>query len=239
MPVVQIADEEVIIGDSPLPGIVESIEVEDDTERDEIEIEGQDTRSDARTGYNPTLIKVNLILTNDEKSSAFEKLKTINRAYRPSRKTDTPRVYEIVCDEAEAHGVKEVTFASVKSRSSNLMDTIVVNLEFEEKSTVEIPVRERTVSREAQTYTVVRGDTLSAIASRFGTTVRAIASANNIENVNLIYPGQQLVIPGASSSTGTGTTTGTTVTAATASPVTDSRSWTTSDIATAIDNDSP
>ncbi len=44
-------------------------------------------------------------------------------------------------------------------------------------------------------YTVQRGDTLGAIARRFGTTFQAIARANNIANPNLIYPGQQLTIP--------------------------------------------
>lgn len=44
-------------------------------------------------------------------------------------------------------------------------------------------------------YTVVRGDYLSAIARRFGTTIAAIAQRNNIANPNLIYPGQVLIIP--------------------------------------------
>lgn len=43
-------------------------------------------------------------------------------------------------------------------------------------------------------YTVKRGDTLSAIASRYGTTVQEIAQINGIQNVNLIYPGQILRI---------------------------------------------
>ncbi|QPC83195.1 LysM peptidoglycan-binding domain-containing protein [Phototrophicus methaneseepsis] len=47
-------------------------------------------------------------------------------------------------------------------------------------------------------YTVQPGDTLSRIAARFGTTWSAIAAANNIANPNLIYPGQQLIIPGSS-----------------------------------------
>ena len=45
-----------------------------------------------------------------------------------------------------------------------------------------------------KTYTVVRGDTLSEIAQRFGTTVSYLAKLNNIRNVNLIYVGQVLKI---------------------------------------------
>lgn len=44
------------------------------------------------------------------------------------------------------------------------------------------------------TYTVKKGDTLSAIAKRYGTTVKAIAAENNISNVNLIKVGQKLTI---------------------------------------------
>lgn len=46
-----------------------------------------------------------------------------------------------------------------------------------------------------KTYTVRSGDTLSAIAKRFGTTVQAIAQLNGIKDVNKIYVGQVLRIP--------------------------------------------
>lgn len=52
----------------------------------------------------------------------------------------------------------------------------------------------------ANTYTVKKGDTLSGIASQFGTTSRVLANLNNIQNPNLIYPGQVIVLPGGSSS---------------------------------------
>jgi len=44
-------------------------------------------------------------------------------------------------------------------------------------------------------YIVQPGDTLSAIAWCFGTTVWAIAQANGVWNPNLIYVGQTLYIP--------------------------------------------
>ncbi len=47
-----------------------------------------------------------------------------------------------------------------------------------------------------QTYTVKRGDYLGRIAKKLGTSVAAIAKANNIKNVNRIKVGQKLTIPG-------------------------------------------
>lgn len=48
---------------------------------------------------------------------------------------------------------------------------------------------------EPKTYTVVSGDTLGAIANKFGTSVTEIAKLNNIANINLISVGQVLKIP--------------------------------------------
>lgn len=45
-------------------------------------------------------------------------------------------------------------------------------------------------------YTIRSGDTLSGLAARFNTSVGALARLNNIKNVNLIYAGARLQIPG-------------------------------------------
>jgi LysM repeat protein len=47
-----------------------------------------------------------------------------------------------------------------------------------------------------QTYTVRRGDILSAIARRHGVSTWALAQANSIRNPSMIYAGQVLRIPG-------------------------------------------
>jgi len=44
-------------------------------------------------------------------------------------------------------------------------------------------------------YIVQRGDTLYGIALRYGVTFTAIAQANGLTNINLIYVGQRLIIP--------------------------------------------
>jgi LysM repeat protein len=49
-----------------------------------------------------------------------------------------------------------------------------------------------------QTYTVQRGDTLAAIALRYGVSMWALAQANGIGNPSYIYVGQVLHIPGGS-----------------------------------------
>lgn len=45
-------------------------------------------------------------------------------------------------------------------------------------------------------YTVKSGDTMWAIAQKYGTDYKTIADYNGIENPSLIYPGQKLKIPG-------------------------------------------
>jgi LysM repeat protein len=53
--------------------------------------------------------------------------------------------------------------------------------------------------RQGTIHVVQPGEHLTAIANRYGTTPQAIASANNLVNMNLLYVGQRLTIPGSAS----------------------------------------
>lgn len=50
------------------------------------------------------------------------------------------------------------------------------------------------ITSETDYYTVQRGDTLSKIAAKFGTTVGVLCDLNDIPDANLIYAGQVLMI---------------------------------------------
>ncbi|MCX5820231.1 MAG: N-acetylmuramoyl-L-alanine amidase, partial [Deltaproteobacteria bacterium] len=52
-----------------------------------------------------------------------------------------------------------------------------------------------TVSESARTYRVKRGDTLAAIASRHGTTIRVLMELNHLKRPDLLYIGRKLVLP--------------------------------------------
>lgn len=57
------------------------------------------------------------------------------------------------------------------------------------------PTPEPTTTATPATYTVKSGDTLSAIAARFGTTVKKIAKLNGIDDPSRIRVGQVLTLP--------------------------------------------
>ncbi|RMI09808.1 LysM peptidoglycan-binding domain-containing protein [Cellulomonas triticagri] len=61
-------------------------------------------------------------------------------------------------------------------------------------------------------HTVASGETVSAIAKRYGTTVAAITSANGLDSRAFIRVGQSLTIPGAGATTTTATASSTTPT---------------------------
>ncbi|MCA9909062.1 MAG: LysM peptidoglycan-binding domain-containing protein, partial [Anaerolineae bacterium] len=57
----------------------------------------------------------------------------------------------------------------------------------------------------ATTYTVQPNDSLTAVAARYGVTLDALATANNMTVTTRLYVGQRLVIPGTTPVANTGT----------------------------------
>ena len=61
-------------------------------------------------------------------------------------------------------------------------------------NTIQNIVNQKLGKNNEKTYIVKKGDTLSSIASKYGTTYQEIARKNGISNPNLIFPGQVIII---------------------------------------------
>lgn len=68
-----------------------------------------------------------------------------------------------------------------------------------------LPARAAPDHQSGGVHVVQRGETLSQIARRYGTSTTALAQANGIQNPNFIYAGQRLAIPGAAGGAAGGT----------------------------------
>jgi LysM repeat protein len=78
--------------------------------------------------------------------------------------------------------------------SWSVLGNMAITGQMSASEAVEAPQNETVYA--GATYTVQRGDYLTALAERFGTTWQALAAANNIGYPFTIYPGQVLSVPG-------------------------------------------
>ncbi len=75
------------------------------------------------------------------------------------------------------------------------MTTAVTSTSPASSSSVAAPIAIQPAAVSGMTYIVRAGDTVFGIATRFGTTVTAVAQVNNLANPSSIYVGQILIIP--------------------------------------------
>jgi len=100
--------------------------------------------------------------------------------------------YMTIADELKAMAQTSYPYtpSAAEEDPKNLVDTW-----YEFTPTGALDVVEGTIISHHRTYAVQPGDTLGEIAAKFGVTMEAIVEANNIEDPDLIFPGQVLVIP--------------------------------------------
>ncbi len=107
---------------------------------------------------------------------------------------EKPKTHKIVAGDsfesiANKYGVTVRELASANLQLLKAGDTLNVPV------AVSIPQEIISGGGGAKTHTIQSGENLTVIAVKYGTTVAAIASANNITNINNIKVGQVLVIP--------------------------------------------
>ena len=139
-------------------------------------------------------------LTNPDEIYPGEVLKIYPKEKRDERKKDKKRFYStyIVKSGDTLSYIAQKLHTTVKELTE-LNDISNPNLIYPGEI-LKVPELKRGESKSIssrqyiKTYIVRQGDTLSAIAKRFHTTVKRLVEINNILNPNLIYPGEVLKI---------------------------------------------
>jgi LysM repeat protein len=126
-------------------------------------------------------------------NGTLEELYKFTGAQILTEKPQTPQKHTVAAGDsfetiANKYGVTVRELVSANPQLLKTGDSLTIPV------AVAIPAEESTSSTQ-RTHTVRAGDSLTAIAIRYGTTVAAIASANNITNINNISVGQVLTIP--------------------------------------------
>lgn len=95
----------------------------------------------------------------------------------------------------------EDTVERANEAAERARDKVIPSADRAEQPEVEVPPQSApqppAPEPEYRTYTVKSGDTLSEIAAAYGVDWREMARLNNLENPDLIFPGQVFKVPNA------------------------------------------
>ena len=108
----------------------------------------------------------------------------------------------LTTDDAERYGKAEKRLAEAEADAKAKADAEAAAVaqakaDAEAAAAAQAAEAEQLAATTLREYTVVKGDTLSAIGKRFGVKWRDIAELNDIKNPDLIFPGQVFKIPNA------------------------------------------
>ncbi len=115
--------------------------------------------------------------------------------------TYTVRRGDTVSAIAARHGLRTVDVLAINglSWSSTIYPGQVLRLSGAAPAAPAAPATPAAPPAAAGTHAVAKGDTISAIARKYGVSIQAIFQANGLGWSSIIYPGQKIAIPGAAS----------------------------------------
>lgn len=156
---------------------------------------------------NPNLIHVGQVIKLTNSTSSSSTSATTNNTTNTTSDTYTVQQGDTLSGIASEHGTTYEALATLNNISNPNLIHVGQVLRLSSKTSSSASAA-NTASFSTNTYTVQNGDTLSGIASEYGTTYEKLATLNNISNPNEIYVGQVLTLS-SSSSTSTSSTKGT------------------------------
>jgi len=129
-------------------------------------------------------------------TAALAVVTSLAAAPHAAAQSHTVRAGETVSELALAHGTTTAAISSTNGLDPQARIRVGEVIEIPTATPSGRQHRARPTSR---THLVVAGDTVSALAARYGTTVAAVVRANGLDSRALIRIGERLTIPGRSS----------------------------------------
>jgi lysozyme len=153
---------------------------------------------------NANLIQVGQVL--QLKASTSTSTTTSTTTNTNTATTYTVKSGDSLSSIASKFGTSTSTLTSINNLSNPNLIYVGQTIKLSSTTTSSTTTTNTSTSSNAGTYTVKSGDTLSSIASKYGTSVATLTSVNKLSNANLLLVGQTLKLS-ATSSTTTGKTT--------------------------------
>ncbi len=144
---IELVDEDNMIklDDTLLPGIVQGVEVEQKVKYDEKQVSGSSGKKKQVQGFEDSVVRVTVILQNDEETEPYDRLEQLVALFRSMDKEAKPQIYQITNRLCAAYGIGKVLFEGVRVKDDNKWDYLVAELDFVEWEPAVVKVEERAV----------------------------------------------------------------------------------------------
>ncbi|WP_295358942.1 hypothetical protein [uncultured Succiniclasticum sp.] len=158
---IELVDEDNMIklDDTLLPGIVQGVEVEQKVKYDEKQVSGSSGKKKQVQGFEDSVVRVTVILQNDEETEPYDRLEQLVALFRSMDKEAKPQIYQITNRLCAAYGIGKVLFEGVRVKDDNKWDYLVAELDFVEWEPAVVKVEERAVRGKIKD----RGDANAAV----------------------------------------------------------------------------
>lgn len=123
---------EVRLDNELVPGILQNLRVSGKVRFDEQKVDGGSGKKKTPQGWEDCEIVFSLILTNEEESSCYDKLRKLSEMFNAPDDKANPKVMAVTNRHLLARGVRRVVFSRFDSTEADRTDEITVSLGFAE-----------------------------------------------------------------------------------------------------------
>lgn len=138
------------LDDKIIPGVYQSMTVNNSIKIDEVDIKGASGTSKQPQGYNDAKITLTLKLQTDKQTDCYEKAEKLVAIFQNTDSNAKPYIYNVINRLTTAWGIDEVIFDDLKTKDSNKDNTILAELHFIEYKPVVVEKESRAKLSDSQ-----------------------------------------------------------------------------------------